>query len=172
MITSHDHLAKELKLSRQNIRTALKNLVKTKEVEVNSTKLYTLVTIVNYDAYQSNDMYTNQELTNVQPSGNQELTTTKEVNKVISEESIVIIESAKEFSLTNEVWCNAIKNNMKISEEQFQGYIQEFTAHATMTGKTVISPKEYKEYFLRWYKKRTGKGFKGRSIIRQPKQFL
>ena len=69
---------------------------------------------------------------------------------------IVIIESAKEFSLANEVWYNAIKNNMKISEEQFQGYIQEFTAHATMTGKTVISPKEYK-YFLRWYKKRTEK---------------
>lgn len=117
-------------------------------------------------------MYTNQELTNIPPSGNQQLTTTKEVNKVISEESIVKIEHAKEVCLSNDVWVEAIKDHMVLTDQRFKDLIVQFTAHATMNGKTTISPADFKQYFLRWYKKHTGKGFKGRSIIKQPKQFL
>lgn len=171
-VTSHDHLASELKLSRQNIRTALKNLIKTKEIEVKSTKQYTLVTIINYDLYQSSDMYTNQQATNIQPTANQQLTTTKESNNIINEKSIVVIERAKDSCLQDNIWVQAIQDHMSITKQQFDGYIEEFTAHATMSGKTTISPEEYKQYFLRWYKKHTGKGFKGRKNFTQPRMTL
>lgn len=166
LVTSHEHIASELKLSRQNVRTALKNLIKTKEIEVNSTKLYSLVTIVNYDVYQGSDIYDNQLPTNDQPSANQQLTTTKEVNKLISEESILTIIDAKDFCLKDEVWINAVKGNYVLTDQKFLDYIDNFTKHATLKGTTSISPKDYKHFFINWYKKSTGKGMNGRKIIK------
>ena len=172
LVTSSDNLASELKLSRQNIRTALKNLAKTEEVELKSTNSYTLVTISKYDSYQSSEMYDNQQLTNDQPTANQQLTTTKEVNNIISEENILLIGDAKEVCLKDEVWVAAIKGNMVLNDARFSDLVEQFTAHITMSGTTSITPSEYKKYFLNWYKKTTGKGFKGRSIVKQPKQYL
>ena len=100
------------------------------------------------------------------------MTTTKQYNNETREQDYINIEGAREICLENNVWTEAIKNNYVLSEQQFQDYIKKFTSHATIQGKTVISPAEYKKYFVSWYKKHTGKGFKGRQISRQPKQSL
>ena len=85
VLTSRKHLSEDLKLSEQQVRTALKKLEKTKEITINTTNKYTLVTIENYDFYQergdkatnsltSNQPATNQQLTSNQPATNQQLT--------------------------------------------------------------------------------------------------
>jgi hypothetical protein len=62
-VYSESKLAKELRLSRQEVRTAVAHLISTGEVTKSTTPKYSMVTVKNYDAYQ--------QLTNCQPSINQ-----------------------------------------------------------------------------------------------------
>jgi len=73
-------------ISRQNVRTSLKNLEKvqflTKKLTKNN-KAGSLITIVHWEKYQDEtNQETNQELTKSQPRANQELTTNKNVKNV------------------------------------------------------------------------------------------
>lgn len=45
--------ANELKCSEQNIRTALKYLEKNEIITIRATKRYSLITVINWDTYQS-----------------------------------------------------------------------------------------------------------------------
>ena len=67
LITSQDKLAEELGLSRQQVRTALNKLEKTQEITKLSDNKGTLITVNNYDLYQSNDNRTTNLPTNYQP---------------------------------------------------------------------------------------------------------
>ena len=52
-VISIKNLADELSLSEKNVRTALKHLKKTGEVAVKATSKYSIITIKNYNFYQS-----------------------------------------------------------------------------------------------------------------------
>lgn len=71
-ITSLDSLSKELNLSAQEIRTALKHLVSTNEITSISTNKYRLITITNYESYQSINNQTNNQLTSNQQSSDEQ----------------------------------------------------------------------------------------------------
>ena len=78
VITGTGALADSLGFTRQQIRTALKKLKLTNEITTESTNKYTIITIVNWDEYQSDENYTTINLTNCitneQPTTNQQLT--------------------------------------------------------------------------------------------------
>lgn len=84
-ITSRNHLAKELNLSEQEIRTALEHLESTNEITKSTSAKYTVITVVKYDDYQTNNQVNNQQTTSKsptkQPSINQVSTTDEESNK-------------------------------------------------------------------------------------------
>jgi len=69
-------LAKDLKQSEQQIRTALARLEQLEIISIKSTSKYSIYTIENYDIYQN----VNQQLTNKQPTNNQQVTTKQEHN--------------------------------------------------------------------------------------------
>jgi hypothetical protein len=75
-------LAAEIKLTEQQIRTALNRLKSTNEITIQTTNRFTLVTIVNWGVYQEINQQvtskTTSSLTNKQPTDNQQITTTKE----------------------------------------------------------------------------------------------
>lgn len=52
LITSLSSLSRETGLSIQSVRTALKHLKKTGEIQIRSTHQYSLITIINYHFYQ------------------------------------------------------------------------------------------------------------------------
>lgn len=52
LITSYDHLSKELSMSVRSIRTSLNHLKSTGEVTSQSYHDFTLITVVNYDKFQ------------------------------------------------------------------------------------------------------------------------
>lgn len=52
LITSQSHLAKDLKISVKNVRTALEHLKSTGEVAVQTAAKYSIITINNYNEYQ------------------------------------------------------------------------------------------------------------------------
>ena len=74
LLTSLTHLSEETGLSVQNIRTSITKLKSTQELTRETSRYYTLLTVVNYDKYQSNQ-HTEQQMANTR------LTTTKESKK-------------------------------------------------------------------------------------------
>ena len=77
-VTSLDSLNKELGLSVQEIRTALKHLISTNELTSKSTNKYRIITVVNYELYQQHNKQLNNQLTGNQQTTNNQLTTIEE----------------------------------------------------------------------------------------------
>ena len=102
-ITSLKHLSDETNISIQTIRTCLKKLQLTKEIEVKSTNKLTQITICNYDGYQQEDEDTNKQLTNNQQTTNKQLTTieeykeNKEVKNSIEDRKLKFANTIKPF---------------------------------------------------------------------------
>lgn len=82
-VISYSKLSNELGLTEQNIRTAIKHLKETGEVTVKSHAKFSVVTINNYNQYQSanSQLTDNQQATNRQLTGNQQATNNNERNK-------------------------------------------------------------------------------------------
>lgn len=82
-ITSISILADELALTPRKIRTAIKNLKSTHDIEVETTNKYSRITIVNYGKYQGcmeeNDKQSEQQVDTQATSKRQQLK--KEINK-------------------------------------------------------------------------------------------
>ncbi len=90
-ITSLKHLSDETNISIQTIRTCLKKLQLTKEIDVKSTNKLTQITICNYDSYQQESDDANKQLTINQQTTNKQLTTIEEYkeNKEEKEDTIL-----------------------------------------------------------------------------------
>ncbi len=73
--------AKELKMSEQTVRTLLAKLIGWQNLTIKSTSKYSIVTIVNWELYQSTDGESTIKSTNSQPASNQQVTTNKKGNK-------------------------------------------------------------------------------------------
>jgi len=84
-VTSRDKLSVETGISLQSIRTILKRLKSTNEITSKSTNSFTIITVCNWQLYQSGasdinqqtNQQTNKRLTSDQPAINQRLTTNK-----------------------------------------------------------------------------------------------
>lgn len=77
-ITSYSKLAKNTGLSVQQVRTSLNKLISTQCITKSSQSKYTMITVLNYDKYQSINTIDNNQITNNQQTNNKQITTTKE----------------------------------------------------------------------------------------------
>ena len=77
IVTGRDILARQTKLSVQQIRTALSKLKLTNEITIETSPQGTVIEIVNYKKYQ----LTTNEITIEQPINNHQTTTNNNVNK-------------------------------------------------------------------------------------------
>lgn len=80
-IASIRKLAVETRLSEQNVRTAIKHLISTREITQSATARYTLIQLTNYEKYQGDNTVTNEQATQYQHSPNTVLTTNKNNKK-------------------------------------------------------------------------------------------
>jgi hypothetical protein len=74
-ITSYGKISSDTGISLQTIRTLLKKLENTNEINTQTTNKYTVITICKYADYQSEESDTNTQLTNNQQTTNNQLTT-------------------------------------------------------------------------------------------------
>lgn len=114
IVTSLSSLAKQTGLGVQSVRTCLEKLKKTKELTIKTTNKYTLISITNYDYYQSPNTqptrnqqtsqnqqskmevnskeyqefidFKNKQLTNNKQTNNNQLTTTKQINNLTNKQ--------------------------------------------------------------------------------------
>jgi hypothetical protein len=72
-------------LSKQKIRTSLKKLKSTGEITLQTTNRYSIISVKNWDKYQSANTPANKPLTNKQQTNNKRITTNNNVNNVNNE---------------------------------------------------------------------------------------
>ena len=83
LVTGRKQISADTGLSEREVRTCLNRLKSTNEIAIKSTNKYSVITILKYDYYQSNDPYgvqqidqqTDQQSTNNRPSSDQQSTT-------------------------------------------------------------------------------------------------
>jgi DNA-binding transcriptional regulator YhcF (GntR family) len=85
LLTSMERIASDTGLSVQNVRTALKNLEKTKEILKKSTSKNTVITVCNYSEYQNTESEANNQPTNNQQAANKQLTNNQQTTNNIQE---------------------------------------------------------------------------------------
>lgn len=85
-VTSYQTLADETGLTVMNIRTAIKHLKLTQEITVSQHSKFSVITVKNYDTYQTANTVTNSQLTGNQQAANRQLTTIEEGKKERKEE--------------------------------------------------------------------------------------
>jgi hypothetical protein len=94
LITGRKILSKDTGISEQSIRTCMNRLKLTNELTIKTTNKYTIITICNYDSYQTvnnnNNQQINQQSTNNQPTINQQSTTNKNEKNEKNEKKIYI----------------------------------------------------------------------------------
>jgi hypothetical protein len=84
-ITSYSGIAEDLKLSFQQVRTALDKLILTQEITRKATNKYTMISVCNYEIYQLKE---SAEQQTEQQTNNNQITTTKNDKKVIIKEKL------------------------------------------------------------------------------------
>lgn len=77
-ITGRKQLAQDLGFTEQQIRSALKKLESTQELTIKTTNKYSVITVNNWEEYQSLEDEATNTLTNNQPTNNQQITTYEE----------------------------------------------------------------------------------------------
>ena len=117
VLTGLNQLSFELKLSVQQIRTALGRLIATGEITNRSTSRYRVITICNYDAYQKRDEGAQQaEEQAGAEAGNKRPTASKKVKKEKNEEPpppARVTNPGFSESFVSEVWTFYAANKTK-----------------------------------------------------------
>ena len=83
LLTGRKKLAEATGLSEQNIRTSLNRLKSTSELTIKKTNKYSIISITNWDKYQTANQQANQQLTSNQPATNHIQECKKEKNENI-----------------------------------------------------------------------------------------
>lgn len=128
ILTGRKQLAAWSGLSEQQVRTCLSDLFATGEITIKTTNNFSIITVCNWETYQGDDAVTTNtstnQITNDQPTDNQQITTSKKANKgkkgkkntplkVLSDKESMAVEILNHL---NEV-CS---RNFRLSDENFK----------------------------------------------------
>jgi hypothetical protein len=133
IVTSRDLLARETGLTSQQIRTALTKLISTNEITSKTSSQGTIIQIVSYEKYQ----VSTNEITNEQPTSNQQSTTNNNVKK---EKKFII-------PTFNDVLEYCMQNNLDVDGVKFINF---YESKGWMVGKNKM--KDWKAAIRTWVK--------------------
>lgn len=86
MIVGRKKLSENFQISEMSIRTILKKLEKSKKLTIKTTNKYSIIRVVNWGTYQSDEEKLTSTLTNNQPTSNQQITTDQECKRMSKKE--------------------------------------------------------------------------------------
>jgi DNA-binding transcriptional MerR regulator len=128
-ISSLGNISNATGISIQTIRTILKKLEKTNEIELKSTSQYTLVTICKYECYQDEKEPTNKPITNNQQTTNKQLTTNKNIKKEKNEKEVIL-----------DSWINYRKSIKKsLSQQSIDSILVKMNSYSDEQCKAIIN---------------------------------
>lgn len=88
LIDSNETMARDLGISIQNVKTAIKHLIGSGELTSLKVGNKRIITVVKYDMYQQTNLSANLELTSSQPQTNLELTSYKEYKEIKEDKEV------------------------------------------------------------------------------------
>ena len=138
LVVSIDSLSASLGLSSQQIRTALKKLESTGEINKQITNKFTIITICKWECYQAEtnteQQTNNKQITSHQQTNNKQITTEEECNNVRKKECKNI-----DCSCENSQPTDQPKNQPKKSlEERQKDFYDELTPFLEKYGKEML----------------------------------
>lgn len=149
-VTGRKKLAKELNITEQQVRTSLQHLQVTNEITIKKSNKYSIITVNNYDTYQVINQQDNQQITNNQPTNNQQITTYEEYKEDKKDKKEIYKERRFKKPTLEEVkeYCLERKNNVDV--ERFIDY---YEANGWKVGKNPM--KSWKACVRTWEKNST-----------------
>jgi hypothetical protein len=148
----------ETGLSEQIVRSCLQALKLTSNLTIKSTNKFSIITIINWDIYQVDECEFNQQitsnLTNKQPTNNQQITTYKNIKNIknIEEEKIMPTKRRQNrFKIPNDFQLNEklvqIANKHGLNGDRINGVFEHFKAHHESRGTTML---DWDKAWLTW----------------------
>lgn len=144
VLTGRDLLAKELKLSSQQIRTSLSKLKSTNEITIKSNSLGSVIQIVKWLDYQVPTNKTTKE----QPKSNQRATTNNNDNKEKNEKKLV-----KEELLNSQVWKEGLSKHFTCNIKEVEKQLTLFLQGQELDDNLDRPISEIKKHFRAWLSK-------------------
>lgn len=132
-ITSAQHLAKETGLTLSQVRTAIKKLKSTHEIAHESHTSYSVITIKNWNTYQTNDTQNDKPIANESQTNRKRIATTKEIKEreeikemYIGEKISPITQKRKNFSkpTIEEIKEYCIEQSKQIDPVKFYNFYE------------------------------------------------
>lgn len=142
-IIKESRIGEECGLTYQEVRTALKRLIFTGEITKKTTNKFTLVSIENYEEYQSDLSTPNEQLTNKQRTNNEQITSIEEECK-----------ECKEYTLSSELSEPDKKKSIKLYKPDSREYLSaEYIAKRILKERPdykELQGKKYEKALQRW----------------------
>lgn len=145
-LTSVSTLSKETKLSTSQIRTAIKKLKSTNEIASRSQAQYSVITMLKYDEYQTNDKVIDKPVTNQSQASDKPVTTNNNDNNDNNDNNKKKNKRFKPPTLLEvKTYCNE-----RLNFVDPQKFIDFYTTSGWMRGKNKI--KDWKACVRTWEK--------------------
>ena len=128
-ITSYENLAFETGLTVRQVRTALDKLKITGELTNKTTSQYSMITINNWNEYQTNDKQNDKQMTDKRQTNDKQMTTTREYKNDKNDKSIISFIDEKKDKKTdpfvnslNTYFCSEYKKVFNSESTVFLSY--------------------------------------------------
>lgn len=151
-ITSLTRLSSDLNIPVRQLRTSLKRLVKTGEIDTQTTNKYTKVTILNYDSYQVDEVKKKKEATRKrQAIDTQPTEISKNIRK--KEDNKTMIDICK----ADIIWKETTAMHFSLTLSKIDVALDKFLQVLTITDEKKTSMRDLRTHFVNWMKYNSNK---------------
>lgn len=147
-LTSINRICKDLNLTPRQVRTSLKRLKDTGEIDIQTTNKFSRISICNYNNYQLEEEKT--KATRTRKRQTKDTQTTRINKKVTNKEN-----NNKKYyqdSLKNKAWVETVCMNYSLAEVSLMSALSKFNQHLDMTDDKKTSLRDFKTHFINWLK--------------------
>ena len=147
-ITSLSRLSSDLKIPIRQVRTSLKRLKKTGEIDMQTTNKYSKIIVCEYESYQLQPSNLKTKTTsNRQATDKQPTDINKKERKKESKNNIFYKEC-----LSSTLWIEVVCMQYLFSKDDLVTCLNAFMLHLQSTDDNKITIKDYKSHFVNWLK--------------------
>ena len=147
-ITSLSRLSSDLKIPIRQVRTSLKRLKKTGEIDMQTTNRYSKITVCEYESYQLQPSNLKTKTTSKRQAADKQPTDiNKKERKKESKNNIFYKEC-----LSSTLWIEVVCMQYLFSKDDLVTCLNAFMLHLQSTDDNKITIKDYKSHFVNWLK--------------------
>lgn len=158
-MTSLSRLSSDVNIPVRQVRTALKRLAITGEIDMQTTNKYSLITICNYESYQLEESKRKTKVTSKRQAGDTQTThiNKKEIKKK-NKNNIYLGEC-----LSDKLWIEVVCMQTSMSADHVKKSLSDFVNHLLITDEIKFSLKDFKSHYVNWLRYNMDKVLKSAS---------